>query len=219
MTLYVHHQFACVPRQWDHVATRLSNETGRARLAQKGGTLYGIWRSQIGRPRDELNAIVVFDEAASGVTVDDHTAAWLNGVSGIVDIDSRAMHPTLRPTDPSPPTRQGNYAFRWFETPTAHWDEFLDLCASAWPGFESAYDSQVIGLWHYQDTTPDMRGSLLLTRRPDLAMWERSKLPANEAEAEVRRKLSRRYDLCDATGVFTTTLLSASDAADTARWA
>ena len=50
-------------------------------------------------------------------------------------------------------------------------------------------------------------------------MWERSKLPANEAEAEVRRKLSRRYDLCDWTTVYTTTLLTAEDMADEARWA
>ncbi len=61
--------------------------------------------------------------------------------------------------------------------------------------------------------------SLLLTRRPSLAMWERSKLPEGAAEAEVRRKLSRRYDLCDWTVVYTTTLLTATDAEDTARWA
>lgn len=65
------------------------------------------------------------------------------------------------------------------------------------------------GLWH----------SLLLTRRPDLAMWERSKFPQGEKEAEVRRKLSRRYDLRDTTCVYTTTLLSADDEQDTVRWA
>ena len=129
------------------------------------------------------------------------------------------MTPTLRPKSPEPPRRQGNYAFRYFETPAAHWDEFLELCEAAWPGFESAYDSQVIGLWRFREYAGDLRRSLLLTRRPDLAMWERSKIPAGEAEAEVRRKLSRRYDLCDATWVCTTTLITAIDAQDSVRWA
>lgn len=60
--------------------------------------------------------------------------------------------------------------------------------------------------------------SLLMTRRPDLAMWERSKLPRNEAEAKVRATLSRRYDLCSWTLVYTTTLLTAADRQDAARW-
>ena len=37
-------------------------------------------------------------------------------------------------------------------------------------------------------------------------------------EMEVRRKLSRRYDLCDSTCVYTTTLLTAEDSQDTVRW-
>jgi hypothetical protein len=128
------------------------------------------------------------------------------------------MVPTLRPETAAPPRRQGNYAFRWFVTPVPHWDEFLDLCAGAWPGFEAAYDSQVVGLWRCLEDDGHAYRSLLLTRRPDLAMWERSKLPVGEAEAEVRRKLNRRYELCDWTCVYTTTLLTADDREDTARW-
>ena len=60
--------------------------------------------------------------------------------------------------------------------------------------------------------------SLLLTRRPNLAMWERSKLPEGKAEAKVRDTLSRRYDLCDWTVVSTATLLTATDKPDEARW-
>ena len=148
---------------------------------------------------------------------------------------SLAMVPTLRPADAQSPERQGNYAFRWFVTPEADWPEFLDLCARAWLGFEAAYDSQVIGLWRCsgdgttrpggEATGPDEGGcsdgvrSLLLTRRPDLAMWERSKLPQGAAEAAVRDALSRRYDLCTWTVVHTTTLLTATDTADRACWA
>ena len=60
--------------------------------------------------------------------------------------------------------------------------------------------------------------SLLLTRRPNLAMWERSKLPEGKAESKVRDMLSRRYDLCDWTVVCTATLLTAADKQDKARW-
>ena len=60
--------------------------------------------------------------------------------------------------------------------------------------------------------------SLLLTRKPSLAVWERSKLPRGAAEAAVRGALSRRYDLCTWTMVHTTTLLTATDLADRARW-
>ena len=96
--------------------------------------------------------------------------------------------------------------------------DFLELCVSVWPGFEASYDSQVIGLWQLANGPTDMSDTLLLTRRPDLAMWERSKLPTNEAERQVRAKLSRRYDLCEDTEVYTTVLLTAIDVEDSTRW-
>lgn len=211
---YVHHRITTAPRQWRAVGDRLISAGGE-RLAEAGGALFGAWRSQIGRPRDEVGAITVWPDrdrasAAEGLLLRD--------LPEVRDCESEVMVPTLRPETAAPPRRQGNYAFRWFVTPVAHWDEFLDLCAGAWPGFEAAYDSQVVGLWRCLEEDGHARRSLLLTRRPDLAMWERSKLPANAEEAEVRQKLSRRYDLCDWTCVYTTTLLTADDREDTARW-
>jgi hypothetical protein len=208
--VYVHHRIAAEPRQWKAIADAL-----RGSDAAGQGALYGVWRSQIGRPRDELTAMTVWPATDAAGKAEQ---ALLGGVSGVRDCASEAMAPTLRPSDLAPPRRQGNYAFRWFETPVAHWAEFLDLCAGAWPGFEAAYDSQVIGLWRSLEEDGAACRSLLLTRRPDLAMWERSKIPAGAEEAEVRRKLSRRYDLCDWTVVYTTTLLTAEDREDTARW-
>jgi hypothetical protein len=208
--VYVHHRITVEPRQWKTVADVL-----QATAAARQGALYGVWRSQIGRPRDELTAMTVWPDAGAASAAED---ALLGGVPGVGDCTSEAMAPTLRPADPAPPRRQGNYAFRWFETPAGNWPEFLDLCAGAWPGFEAAYDSQVIGLWRCLPEDGAACRSLLLTRRPDLAMWERSKIPAGAEEAEVRRKLSRRYDLCDWTVVYTTTLLTAEDREDTARW-
>lgn len=213
--IYVHHRVTAEPRQWKALADAL-RITGAARLAERQGALYGIWRSQIGRPRDELAVITVWPDEESAAEAE---ALLLHGQPLVRACESERMTPTLRPSDPAPPRRQGNYAFRWFETPAGHWQEFLDLCAGAWPGFEAAYDSQVVGLWRSLDDDGAARRSMLMTRRPDLAMWERSKIPAGEAEAEVRRKLSRRYDLCDWTLVYTTTLLTADDREDTARWA
>ena len=198
---------------WKAVADRIGAESTQT-LESKGGVLYGIWRSQIGRPRDELTAVTFWREQPSA----DTSVSLFSHIANVTRQTAVAMTPTLRPTLPEPPRRQGNYAFRWFKTPAHHWPEFLDLCTAAWPDFESAYDSQIIGLWR---VTPDDNStvrSLLITRRPDLAMWERSKQPANEAEAEVRRKLNRRYEICDDTVVCTSTLLTAQDREDTARW-
>ena len=222
-TIYIHHRITAAPRRWQAVAEALAQR--HEALAGTGGALYGAWRSQIGRPRDEVAAITCWSRPTSAAEAE---AALLGGIADVAAATSQAMVPTLRPGDSAPPTRQGNYAFRWFLTPEENWAEFLDLCARAWPGFESAYDSQVVGLWRCVDgvaeeasgpVAPGSIRSLLLTRRPDLAMWERSKLPQGAAETAVRDALSRRYDLCSWTVVHTTTLLTASDAADRARWA
>ena len=212
---YLYHTVQTAPRSFEQVSQRL-NQTANHALQASGGALYGIWRSQIGRPRDELSVITVWPDVPASEHV---SATMFDDDPQIAHHHTQRMYATLRPTDSTPPTRQGNYAFRHFDTPAAHWDEFLRLCASAWPEFERAYDSQVIGLWRYAGTRTDSRQSLLLTRRPSLAMWERSKLPEGEDEAALRRTLSRRYDLCDATVVYTATLLTATDRSDTTRWA
>lgn len=212
---YIHHRVTLDPLRWQAVAEEL-RQAGAERLAVAGGTLYGVWRSQIGRPRDELAVLTVWPGEVPQAA--DAESVLFGSLAAVRDCASERMTPTLRPGDPTPPRRQGNYAFRWFETPAENWDEFLDLCADAWPGFESSYDSQVIGLWRSLEDDDRTRRSLLMTRRPDLAMWERSKIPRGPAEAEVRRKLSRRYDICSWTVVYTSTLLTAVDRDDTARW-
>ncbi len=214
--LYVHHRAMAAPLAWASLAEQLVER--RECLESYGIRLYGVWRSQIGRPRDELNVLTVVESPDAAQAVSE----VLRASGALRALEHQTMRPTLRPADGTPPTRQGNYAWRFFETPPENWETFLNLCIEAWPGFEDAYDSQIIGLWRLEPASnADSHGnirSLLMTRRPDLAMWERSKLPQGEAEAEVRAKLSRRYDLCDSTEVHTSTLLTAVDAEDTARW-
>ena len=203
---YCVHKILARPNEWA--------EIGQA-ITRFGDALYGAWRSQIGRPRDEVTAITRWATKAEAETAE---AKLLASLPALRSISTRTMRPTLRPFDGVRPTHQGNYAFRWFTTLDAHMAEFLELCGSAWPGFEASYDSQVIGLWQLADDPTGMTDTLLLTRRPDLAMWERSKLPANKAERQVRAKLSRRYDLCEDTEVYTTTLMTATDDKNSARW-
>jgi hypothetical protein len=212
---YIHHRIDVRPREWDAVAKSLPNALS---LKRQGGSLYGVWRSQIGRPRDELNAISVWPDLDAALDAATAGPDLFTDIDGVLSCGNSVMTPTLRPKTTAPPTRQGNYAFRWFETPPEHWDEFLDLCEAAWTGFESSYDSQIIGLWRFLNDKSDLRRTLLMTRRPNLAVWERSKIPQGDAETEVRRQLSRRYDLCDSTSVFTTTLLNAEDSEDSVRW-
>ena len=216
---YLFHTVQTAPRTWRTAADALDAVSDDV-LGPHGGRVFGIWRSQIGRPRDEVTAITTWPSDLDEGDAIAAASRWLGGDPQVRAHESRAMTPTLRPTESDPPRRQGNYAFRFFSTPEANFAEFLSLCGAAWPGFEAAYDSQVIGLWQFDKATAQGAiDTLLLTRRPNLAMWERSKLPEGDAEREVRAKLSRRYDLCDATFVVTTTLITADDERDDARWA
>lgn len=212
-SIYVHHRVTCEPRTWSDVAKQVidlhdfvirNNET----------PLYGLWRSQIGLPRDTITMISVWPDLETAKEKSNQICIGMEMVSAV---ETCIMRPTIRPKTNKRPRRQGNYAFRWFDTPLRNLDEFLKLCTEAWPDFESSYDSQIIGLWKIENNDKTVK-TLLLTRRPNLAMWERSKIPEGPKETSVREKLSRRYDLCDWTTVYTTTLLTASDDVDLVRW-
>ena len=212
-SIYVHHRVTCEPRTWSDVAKQVidlhdfvirNNET----------PLYGLWRSQIGLPRDTITMISIWPDLETAKEKSNQICIGMEMVSAV---ETCIMRPTIRPKTNKRPRRQGNYAFRWFDTPLRNLDEFLKLCFEAWPDFESSYDSQIIGLWKIENNDKTVK-TLLLTRRPNLAMWERSKIPEGPKETSVREKLSRRYDLCDWTTVYTTTLLTASDDVDLVRW-
>ena len=212
--IYVHHEVSCSPRHWSDVAEQVQNSS-HFKNSDGHASLYGIWRSQIGLPRDVLTMISVWSDIKTASLRSDNI---LSGLKLIKSHTTKLLAPTLRPKTSEPPVKQGNYAFRWFETPKDNYDKFLQLCEEAWPSFESSFDSQVIGLWRQQQIEKDSVTTLLLTRRPDLSMWERSKIPKTMEEKATRKKLSRRYDLCDHTIVYTTTLITALDAKDTVSW-
>ena len=212
--IYIHHRIACRPLRWLATADAIRNEAS-ARIGDAGGALYGIWRSQIGLPRDTITVITAWSDTDSAIRMSD---LLHDGMETVETVELDLMSPTLRPLSVEPPVRQGNFAFRWFEMLPENFEEFLELCETAWPDFESSYDSQVIGLWRVEGNDDGPIRTLLMTRRPNLAMWERSKIPESEVEQAVRKKLNRRYDLCDWTNVYTTTLITAEDEQDETRW-
>ena len=212
--IYVHHEISCAPRHWLDVAEQVKNSS-HFKNSDGNAFLYGIWRSQIGLPRDVLTMISVWPDIKTASSRSDDIFSDLNFIKSYT---TKFFTPTLRPKTSEQPVKQGNYAFRWFKTPEENYDKFLQLCEEAWPSFESSFDSQVIGLWRQQPVDKGSVSTLLLTRRPDLSIWERSKIPKTMEEKATREKLSRRYDLCDHTIVYTTTLITALDAKDTVSW-
>src|SRR5215213_2619945 len=108
MTHYVFHRITTAPRLWQAVAEALAAR--REALAAAGGGLYGLWRSQIGRPRDEITAITAWTTPTDAARAE---ALLLGATPNVQAAACLAMAPTLRPTTAQPPRRQGNYAFRW----------------------------------------------------------------------------------------------------------
>ena len=130
--LYLHNRIHCSPRTWKSTATKIA--ASELFNGSKNGTkLYGIWRSQIGLPRDTLTVISLWPNAE---LANKTTEKLFKSIRTIDSIEKDFMVPTVRPTSDKSPMKQGNYAFRWFETPRQNFDEFLQLCIEAWPDFE-----------------------------------------------------------------------------------
>ena len=89
---FVHHRIEATPRRWQALAARLAGRDN----------LYGAWRSQIGRPRDEVQAISVWPKGTTAAAAE---RALVGNDADVRHVSSEAMVPTLRPTDTAPPTR------------------------------------------------------------------------------------------------------------------
>src|SRR3546814_5012866 len=91
--VYVQHRVEIGPRCWQAAAEAI-RDAGDRRIGAAQGALYGVWRNQIGRPRDELTAITAWSDAASGAAGAER--ALLTGLADVRACESVAMTPTLR---------------------------------------------------------------------------------------------------------------------------
>jgi len=189
---YEYRRFKVAAGAWERCSERLRGEGGRIARAS-GGTLFGVWRGQIGLEANEGIALTAWpDEDALAVG----SAALDGAFEEALESRAERLVATLRPADPSPPPRTGIYAFRFFSILDRDWPEFADLSLRAWPGFESSFDAQICGLFRSLDVRPPDARVLLLTRYASLAVWEASRADTGRAEFQRRHKLTRSTIVC-----------------------
>jgi len=191
---YEYRRFKVAAGDWDHFAERLRGEGAREATA-RGGTLFGVWRGQIGLEANEGIALTAWpdEEAlASGA------AALHRLFADALESRAERLVATLRPDEPTPPPRTGVYAFRFFSIVDEHFTEFADLSERAWPGFESSYDAKIYGFFRSLDVRPPDARVLLLTRYASLAVWEASRADTGRSEFQRRHKLTRATIVCTA---------------------
>ncbi len=157
---YEYRRFKVAAGDWERFSECLRGE-GAREAHKHGGTLFGVWRGQIGLEPNEgiaLTACPDEESLAAG-------AAALHAVFADA-LESRAerLVATLRPDDPTPPLRTGVYAFRFFSLLDQHFPEFADLSARAWPGFESSFDTKICGFFRSLVVRPPVARVLLLRR-------------------------------------------------------
>ncbi len=192
---YEYRRFKLAAGTWESTAERLRGEGARL-AAEHGGTLFGVWRGQIGLEANEGIALTAWpDEEA--------LAAGATALSPLYAsaLESRAerLVATLRPDQPTPtPPRSGVYAFRFFSIVDSDWAEFADLSLRAWPDFESGYDARICGFFRSLDVRPPDARVLLLTRYASLAVWEASRADVGRPEFQRRHKLTRATIVCTA---------------------
>jgi hypothetical protein len=180
---------------WRKVAEAVHGECAEA-LQRAGGSVFGLWRGEIGFHNDEGVVISAWPRGEPDLDATD-------GLPGVLESNVDSLVATVRPTSTEPPTDDGVYAHRWFETTEENWTEFVELSQAAWPDFEGAFPgTRIVGLWRSHLTPPPVVRALLITRYPTLAVWERSR--PYEAERvpgvdEARRKFMRRAELTDRT--------------------
>lgn len=153
-----------------------------------GGSVFALCVGVIGFASDEGTLIRAWPDDD---TLAREAARTLAPADMVVESAVERLVPTTRPLDATPPRTAGVYAHRWFWLQPQDWDEFQRLSQDGiWPFFESD-GCQIVGLWRSAEPGP-LTKSLLITRYPSVAHWERTRLQSPDAPPGADEDLYRR---------------------------
>ncbi len=138
---YEYRRIRVAPRSWRRVGSALHERSEAVRAA--GGTLYGVFTGQIGLGANEGVVLTAWPDPA-GIG---EGRVVVEGVDEVLESRVERLAATVRPTEPTPPSEPGVYAFRFFEIRDESWPEFLELSDGAWPSFERTNGVRVHGFW------------------------------------------------------------------------
>ena len=108
-------------------------------------------------------------------------------------VDGCLFEPTVRPTSPTPMTREGVYVFRFFDIDHANVDEIAELSRDAWKTFETStdYQAEPQALFAEAERTGERGRMLLVTWYDGFESWQVSRSPPGDA----RDRFARRHRL------------------------
>lgn len=143
---------------------------GNSDIVKAGGRLWGLWdgRCGLGFGSDEAILMSMWpDDASAGAAVE-----LLKAMPQVIDVAGTPLHPTLRPTHEQPASGSGSWIFRDVHLAEADLREFLTRSDAARKELESAFDSEVTGVFRGPNVNPGTAALLLVTRHASLGSWE-----------------------------------------------
>ncbi len=212
MTLFEYRTIRIKRASWPRVTDEIFGHVADASQAA-GGSVFALCAGLIGLASDEGILMRAWDEDALA----HHADGTLAGTPTIKASAWEMLSPVLGAGGVDRPHAPGVYAHRWFWVQEENWKEFERLFAEGiWPYLQSD-GCETVGQW--RATGPGRQAKvLLITRYPDLAHWDRTRLrgktPAGADEALYRRARDagrRRAELTERSIVHITRLLLPRD--------
>jgi hypothetical protein len=194
MSVYEHHVVAFGPGRVAEVTGAIGT-AGRARVAAKGGQLFGVWKPLIGLAFNHAVCVTEWpDEAGAAANAD----TVISGIPDIRKVEHDLWLPTLRPAAGAVSRAgPGFTTHRWYDIRETDLARFLELTSATWGNWEGTHDGAVQGLWRQKaPPAPGLVRMRLMAWYRDMSVWEGSRHWKGTKGAETaNQNLGRRYDL------------------------